>query len=60
MSKLINTEDLAHILYKVMPLKALTQLAKTQGKLVYRRGHTGKVCWRSSKHIRWGLWHGIA
>ena len=31
------------MLYKVMPLKALMQLAKIQGKVGYRSGHAGRV-----------------
>jgi lauroyl/myristoyl acyltransferase len=43
MSKLVNAEDLAHMLYKVMPLNALVELAKIQGKISYRFGHAGKA-----------------
>ena len=43
MSKLVNAEDLANMLYKVVPLGALTQLAKLQGKTNFRSGHAGSV-----------------
>jgi KDO2-lipid IV(A) lauroyltransferase len=43
MSTLVNTEDLAHALYKVLPLRLLVQLAKLQGRLNHRSGHAGKA-----------------
>jgi KDO2-lipid IV(A) lauroyltransferase len=43
MSNLVNADDLANMLYKIMPLKALIQLAKIQGKISYRYGHAGKT-----------------
>jgi len=43
MSKLINTEDIAHMLYKVVPLKVLAQLAKIQGKMACRFGRSGQA-----------------
>lgn len=43
MSKLVNTADLANMLYQVMPLKILMQLAKIQGRISYRSGHAGKA-----------------
>lgn len=43
MTKLVNAEDIANILYKIAPLGALTQLARLQGKSKFHSGHAGSV-----------------
>ena len=42
MNKLLNAEDLTHVLYKLLPLKVLIGLAKIQGKIQYKSRPAGK------------------